>query len=480
MSSPRVSVLMANYNGDRFLAAAIESILSQSFTDFEMIIVDDGSSDKSALLLASYARKDKRIRAFYLPKNRGLAHALNYGLGFSRGEYVARMDSDDMCHRDRLREQISYMDRHAEIHILGCHYRAINEEGSFCSAEDARRIREPLALVLGRCRVAKRVLLGPYPIFHPTIVCRRSTLLSVGGYREFFPIGEDDDLYFRIVNLHGGVLDNLPEKLYYYRRYSGSTTQRFSRSFSVFIISLIALSSEFRRRGFWDPLEEHPSSDCGSLRFRGVSSFLYLQDSLIFLPYYPREGLYSLLRVVVILRRFELKDFHDISLLNELGMTMDKQIYFYTLFCKLCFRLQKFRAGFLYFRYIISLYRRVSFLTILSSFFTIIFSFITVQISLIYSSIYSFITIQIPLIYSSIFSFITIQIPMFINFTKRRSDDHLFLSRSLIFTSRWYYGMKHLFTAFCYNPFFVTKFFLTRFYVHSLRIMYVLYRKVGF
>ncbi len=450
MSSPRVSVLMANYNGDRFLAAAIESILSQSFTDFEMIIVDDGSSDKSALLLASYARKDKRIRAFYLPKNRGLAHALNYGLGFSRGEYVARMDADDLCHRDRLREQISYMDRHAEIHVLGCQYRAINEEGSFCSAEDARRIREPLALVLGRCRVAKRVLLGPYPVLHPTIVCRRSTLLSVGGYREIFPIAEDDDLYMRMVALHGGVLDNLQEKLYYYRHYGSSATQRFSDAFGLLIVVVLRFSSECRRRGFKDPLEECPSSDYGSLRFRGISSFLYLQDSLVFLPYYPREGLYSLLRVVVILRRFELKDFHDVSLLNGLGMTMDKQIYFYTSFCKLCFHLQKFQAGFLYFRYIISLYRIVSPLTMLSSFFTVIYYFFQIRII------------------------------SFTNFTKRRSGHHLSLFRSLTFTSCWYYGMKHLFIAFCYNPFFVASFFVLRFFVYSLRIIHPLYRKLGF
>ena len=446
---PRVSVLMGNYNGERFLVEAIESVLSQSFTDFEFIIVDDGSSDKSASLLASYAKKDKRIRAFYLAKNRGLARALNYGLGFARGEYVARMDSDDLCHRDRLLKQVSYLDKHKEIQLLGCDFHSIDEKGSFCSAAYARGVRSPVFISFGRNRIAKDILLNRYSVQHPTIVCRRSCFVSLGGYRDAVFVGEDIDFYHRLVILHGAALDNLSKKLYYFRYHGNSMTASVSQSIHIVIGCATLLSSEFRRRGFWDPLEESPSSDCRSLHFRGIPSFLYLQDSIIFLPsYYSREGLYSLLRVVIILRRFGLKDFHDISLLNNFGMTMDKQIYFYTFFCKLCFSLQKFRAGFLYFRYIISLYHCVSFFVILSSFFTIIYYFL-----------------QMPIV-------------RFINFTKHRSECHLFLSRSLVFTNCWHYGMKHFLIAFCYNPFYMTRFFVIRFYIHSLRIMHVLYRKL--
>ncbi len=441
---PRVSVLMANYNGERFLKAAIESILSQSFTNFEMIVVDDGSTDKSVELLDACAKKDKRIRVFRFPKNRGFTRALNHGLGFCRGEYIARMDSDDLCHRDRLQKQVSYLDKHAEIHVLGCRYRAIDEEDLFLSAASARRIRKPLVLTRGRRRVAKGALLVHYPVLHPTIVCRRSTLLSVGGYREFLLIAEDDDLYARVVGMHGNVIDNLPAKLYYYRHYGSSTTRRFAHSLSALLVCVIGLSSEFRRRGFWDPLENPPSTDNRGLHFQGVSSVLFLQDSLVFLPYSRREGLYEFLRVVIILRRFGLKNFRDFSLWKEWGMTMNKQIYFYSYFCFLCFRLKKFQASFLYFCYAFSLCRRASFFTMFRYFFTVIFSLISV----------------------------------FIKFTEHRSKHHLFLFRSLFFTIRWHYGAKHFLLAFCYNPLFVLKFLVTYSFVSFFRFMPVFFRKL--
>ena len=518
-NTPRVSVLMANYNDERFLGVAIDSILSQSFTAFELIVVDDGSSDQSVSLLKIYAKKDKRIRAFYFPKNRGFVHALNYGLGLSRGEYIARMDSDDTCHPDRLRHQVSYLDKHAEIHVLGCRYRALNEEGSFCSDEYAKSLMNSPPIVFGRHRVAKAVFRFRYPVLHPTIVCRRSTLLSVGGYRNFFPISEDDDLYSRLTTLHGEVLDNLPEKLYYYRHYSSSTTQRFSYPFRMLVIFLISLSSEFRRRGFWDPLEERPSLDSRGLRFRGISSLLFLQDSLAFLPSYSfREDLYSLLRVVVILRHFGLKDFRHISLWDNFGLPLNKQIYFYTSFCVVCFRLQKFRAGFLYFRYLFSLYPSTSFFMVLGSISTILFSFLRIQILMFFEFLQTKISLFIvfterrsdnqlrffrSLIFTRCFHYGMIHLfiafcynPFFvikffvirffarlspvIKFTESRSDNHLFLSRSLFFTRRWRYGVKHLLIAFCYNPFFVIKFFLIRFCVHSFYMIRALYRKLEF
>ena len=231
-------------------------------------------------------------------------------------------------------------------------------------------------------------------------------------------------------------------------------SQRFDRSLHLLILRIIGLSSEFRRRGFWDPLEERPSSTCRGLRFEGISSLLFLQDSLVFLPYFPREGFYYWLRVVVILRRFGLKDFRQVSFWREWGMPMSKQIYFYTFFGLKCFCLQKFRTSFLYFRYIFSLYSRVSPFTAFSSFLIIIFSLT--------------------------FLFLKIQIIAFVTFTERRSDNHLSLSRSSVFTSSWHYGVKHLLIAFCYNPFFVIKFFVIRFFAHFSRIMPVFYRKLGF
>ena len=431
MSSPRVSVVMTTYNGARFLGEAIESILSQSYTDLELIVVDDGSTDSSASVIRSFCVRDSRARGIFLKENLGIPKAANRGLRFARGEYVARMDSDDLCHPDRLRQQVCHLDKHKSVHVVGCHYRAIDEAGAFCSAEYAKRFMLPIPIVFGRHRVAENILRFGYPVLHATIVCRRSTFLSVDGYREFLPMSEDDDLYSRIMSLHGRVLDSLPEKLYYYRHYGSSTTQRFSYPLRMLMVHCLSLSLEFRRRGFWDPLDRFSSANCESLRFCGISNLLFLQDSLVFLPVCPRVRLYRLLRIVVILRRFGLKDFHHISLWADLGITLDRQIHFYTSFCILCFRAKRFRAGFLYLRHILSLRYYVIFLKV----FRVLKDF---------------------------------------------SDNHLRSFRSLIFTKRFHHGLKHLAFSFFWNPFHTTSFFFVRFFVHSSRIMDILYRKLGF
>ena len=423
---------MTTYNGERFLAAAIESVLKQSFTDLEVIIVDDGSTDSSASIIRSLSARDSRVRGVFLDRNLGIPKAANRGLVRARGEYVARMGSDDLCHRDRFAKQVAYLDKHTKIDVLGCHYRAIDEEGSFCYAEHALSFANPIPISFGRHRVAEDIFCSRYPILQGTIVCRRSTLLSVGGYREFFPMAEDDDLYCRVVSMHGRVMDNLPSKLYYYRHHGNSTTQRFSHPFRMLLIHVIALSLEFRRRGFWDPLEECPSTYCQSLRFRGISSLLFLQDSLVFTPSFsdnPRARLYYLLRIVIILRRFGLKNFNHISLWNNFNMTLIKQIYFYTFFCIMCFRLKKFRAGFLYLRHVLSW--------------------------------------RYYVVFFEIFKIL-----------KKNSNNHLISFRSLIFTSRFHHGLKHLFFAFFCNPLFALRFFVTRSLVHFLNVVHVFNRKL--
>ena len=417
MSPPRVSVVMTTYNSERFLNAAIESILNQTFSSLELIVVDDGSTDSSARIIRSFSEFDLRVRGIYLARNVGIPKAANFGLRATRGEYVARMDSDDLCHRDRLLKQVSYLDKHKRIHVIGCDYRAIDEEDFFCTDAYAKKFMDPIPIIFGRHCVAENVLYFRYPVLHATIVCRRSTLVSVGGYRDFLPMSEDDDLYSRIVSLHGRVLDSLPQKFYYYRHYNSSTTQRFNYTFRMFMIYLLSLSQEIRRRGFWDPLDARPLSNYKSLRFRGISAFLYLQDSLVFLPVCPRARLHHLLGVVVILRRFNLKDFHKISLLNDLGMTMNKQIYFLISFCNLCFGAKKFRLAFLYLRCIFNLSYR-------SLFFEIF------------------------------------------NALNLFSDNNLRSFRSMIFTKRFHYGLKHLILAFLLSPLRTIRFLVVRSFVH--------------
>ena len=116
MQSPLVSVLLPVYNGEPYLKAAIDSILAQTFTDFECIIIDDGSSDGSSALISSV--DDPRIR-FYQQPNRGLPATLKRGLSLARGVFIARQDQDDLSHSDRLRLQVAYLQSHPECVLLG-------------------------------------------------------------------------------------------------------------------------------------------------------------------------------------------------------------------------------------------------------------------------------------------------------------------------------------------------------------------------
>src|SRR5690625_2292310 len=125
---PRVSVLMAVYNGGEHLPQAVDSILSQTFSDFEFIIVNDGSTDDSQIVLDAYAKTDKRIRVLH-QENTGLVGALNAGLEEARGEFVARMDADDVAFPDRLKEQVAFLDKNPSVGLLGARVITTNSQG---------------------------------------------------------------------------------------------------------------------------------------------------------------------------------------------------------------------------------------------------------------------------------------------------------------------------------------------------------------
>ena len=261
MSIPRLSVLMTSYNSERFLSAAIVSILEQTFTDFEFIVVDDGSTDKSASIIRSFSARDSRVRGIFLDKNVGIPRAANIGLREVRAPLVARMDSDDICDCCRLAKQVSYMDKHSDIYMLGC--RAVNideignkiEEQGFNKIEGVGGYKIPFAM--GCKAIAKDISRGEYPLLHATLVYRTSRVLALGGYREIFSIGEDLDLYERMLVSYGSVFSNLSNVLYFYRRYLGSATSigaKYNSKKQYWIKALICYSSDCVRQGLSDPL----------------------------------------------------------------------------------------------------------------------------------------------------------------------------------------------------------------------------------
>lgn len=190
---------MPVHNGEEFLAEAVQSILGQSFDDFEFVIVDDGSTDGSPALLERHAAADPRIRILTNEANLGIVGALNRGLDACRGEYVARMDADDIATADRLEKQVAALDADPGIAVLG---------GSLSYIDAAGRDLG----VVRRCQTGKPIL-RQTPMLHPTAVIRRSCLQEHSlRYRERYRYAEDYYLWLelsrcgRIAAIEGVVL----------------------------------------------------------------------------------------------------------------------------------------------------------------------------------------------------------------------------------------------------------------------------------
>jgi len=209
---PRISVLMSVYNGKRYLKPAVESILAQSLPDFEFIIIDDGSTDRSLALLEQYAGRDARMRLVSLP-NAGLTRSLNKGLAMATGEFVARMDADDIAMPQRFAQQVAFLDAHPDIALVGCGYDLIDEKDRILDTEFPAGDDEA---------IQDRHLRGLTTICHPCVMARRRSLLSIGGYDESYPVAQDLDLYLRLGEV--GKLANLPALLMKYRYHSHSTS----------------------------------------------------------------------------------------------------------------------------------------------------------------------------------------------------------------------------------------------------------------
>jgi len=208
--SPTVSVLLPVYNGGAYFRAAVESVLAQTFEDFECLILNDGSTDDSGRLADELASRDARVRVIHT-ENRGLVASLNALVEAARGEFLARMDADDLCMPARFEQQVEFLRRHPDTVCVGSSYWMMDEAG--------RTITQILP-PLDDAAIQEQALCGHSTISHPSAMLRASVLKRLGGYRpEFFP-AEDLDLWLRLGEL--GRLANLPEPLIRYRVHAGS------------------------------------------------------------------------------------------------------------------------------------------------------------------------------------------------------------------------------------------------------------------
>ena len=219
-AAPTVSVVMTVYNTERYLAQAVESILAQTYRDFEFIIIDDGSTDGSTAILRESAARDARIRLVSRP-NTGIAKAANEGIGLARGKYLARMDSDDCSVPHRFERQVAYLDAHPECVVVGSRVMMMDPYGSPVGETGHGLTHEEIDAVLLTGG-------GGWALVQPSTMMRLDAVRKVGGYRGTSNVGEDHDLFVRLAEV--GRVANLSEPLLWYRRHYKSVSQtQYSR-----------------------------------------------------------------------------------------------------------------------------------------------------------------------------------------------------------------------------------------------------------
>ncbi len=213
---PSISVAMSVYNGERFLAPAIESVLAQSFTQFEFLILDDGSKDQTASIIQSYAAQDNRIRPI-IRENRGLVDSLNQLIAESRAPLIARMDADDICLPERFAQQLAFLNAHPEFGVIGCRTYDIDDQDQ---PLDMHQPPHPETHEEFLAAIDHGALL----LCHPSVMYRREVVLAVGGYHAAFKHCEDLDLWLRLASCTR--IGNLPERLIRYRHYADQVSSR--------------------------------------------------------------------------------------------------------------------------------------------------------------------------------------------------------------------------------------------------------------
>lgn len=207
---PAVSVIMTVYNAGKYLTPAVESLLAQTFRDFELVVVENGSTDSSKELLGHY--RDTRLRVVDLPRNIGRTSALIRALGEASGDLVAVQDADDVSAAGRLASQVSYMSEHADCVLLGSHARFIDASGAVVGTFTPPAAQDEVYQMMACAN----------PIAHSAAMYRRKVAIEVGGYPPGFLFSQDYGLWLRLARC--GKVANLPATLVDIRKHGGQAT----------------------------------------------------------------------------------------------------------------------------------------------------------------------------------------------------------------------------------------------------------------
>lgn len=213
-NNPLISVVMAAYNEELYIARALDSLLCQDFKDFEIIVVNDCSQDRTVEIVKIYMKKDQRIRLFHNKKNMKIAASLNKGIRHARANIIARMDADDVSHPDRLSKQFNFIQKHPRVAAVGADIAIATAEGKIVSQREYPASSKDL----------KRVMFRYSPFAHPVVMYRKHVFEEFGGYDLAMVPCEDIDLWFKMGSKY--EFASLPEKLLTYSIIQTSASHR--------------------------------------------------------------------------------------------------------------------------------------------------------------------------------------------------------------------------------------------------------------
>lgn len=232
---PLVSVIMPVKNAAEFVAQALESIQAQTLTDWELIVVNDGSSDETGNILKTFAREDKRIRVLTNKQSQGIGASLNKALGYAKGDYIARMDGDDIALPKRLALQVAFLRKHPKVVAVGGQAQMIDGQGSVFAQKrfptDPKLLREMIMWVV--------------PMQHP-IVMVRAHVYKQCLYDEQLKTAEDVDWMMKL--LRHGEFGNVPQVVYQYRK--ADTSNGYHNVKQTFWLTLLGRLRGIMRYGY--------------------------------------------------------------------------------------------------------------------------------------------------------------------------------------------------------------------------------------
>lgn len=218
-NNPLISVGIPFYNNEDYLAYAIQSVICQSYENWELILIDDGSTDSSLDIANLYAKKDSRIRVISDGENKKLPFRLNQLIGESRGEYIARMDADDIMHPDRLLTQLMYLENNQSIDIVSSGLISIDANNNVCGFRSTSQIVTNLSIDKG------------FPIIHPTVMARKHWYLR-NLYNENYARAQDFELWCRSYINNDLKIAILPDLLLFYREFGNIDLTKLVKSYN--------------------------------------------------------------------------------------------------------------------------------------------------------------------------------------------------------------------------------------------------------